>query len=145
MLFSSVFDEEGNLYYDKEYGICEKMTMEELHDFLRPVDGADLNIDVAIINIVNGEQIANVFKKLGAVEVFTYGCLSDKKGVQVVDHEVREIMRHFSANIIEKFIAEETFLNAFESAKKEIKSSLLNSDDIEFKWIQDGEGGNKNN
>ena len=121
------------------------MTMEELHDFLRPVDGADLNIDVAIINIVNGEQIANVFKKLGAVEVFTYGCLSDKKGVQVVDHEVREIMRHFSANIIEKFIAEETFLNAFESAKKEIKSSLLNSDDIEFKWIQDGEGGNKNN
>jgi len=31
------------------------------------VDGADLNIDVAFINIANGEKIANVFKNLGAV------------------------------------------------------------------------------
>jgi len=47
--------------------------------------------------------------------------------------------------MIEKLIAEETFLNAFEEAKLEMKSSLLNSDCVEFKWIQDGEGGNKNN
>ena len=67
-----------------------------------------------------------------------------ENSVKVVDHDYREIMRHFSVIMIEKIIKEESFFNAFEEAKREIEKSLLNSDSIEFKWIEDKEDENKN-
>jgi hypothetical protein len=62
VISSSVYDDEGNFYYQKDEGACDKLNMEELYEKIRPFDGADLNIDVAFINIINGEKIANVFK-----------------------------------------------------------------------------------
>lgn len=49
---------------------------------LKPVeDGAKINVEVVFVNVVNGEKIANVFKKLGVTHVFTYKHEHAKPGV----------------------------------------------------------------
>ena len=73
VLFSSMIDVDNNLIMEGANGLVKKLTSCELTEILRPTEkNAKLNVDVVFVNIVNGTKIANVFKKLGVVQIFTY-------------------------------------------------------------------------
>ena len=66
VLFSSMFDNEGNLYAEKSNGEMEVINMEQLYNICKSSDiTKKLNVSVVFVNVVNGYQIANVFSKLG--------------------------------------------------------------------------------
>ena len=68
-----MFDQQGNIYIEFEYGQVLKMDMTSLYDALKPNgENSKLDIDVVFINIINGTKVADIFKKLGVTQIFTF-------------------------------------------------------------------------
>ena len=68
-----MFDREGNIYLETDNGAALKMDLDQLHTHLKPKErNALLNVDVVFVNMLNGKNVANVFKKLGVPQIFTY-------------------------------------------------------------------------
>ena len=66
VLFSSMFDNDGNLYVEKNNGEVEVIDMDQLYNICKSSDHtAKLNVSVVFVNVVNGFKIANVFANLG--------------------------------------------------------------------------------
>ena len=67
IMFSSMFDENGDLYIERDqFGEAKKISLMEFYTILKPKEeDAKLNVDVVFVNVINGDKIAHVFKKLG--------------------------------------------------------------------------------
>ena len=66
ILSSSIIDQNQELWIEKECGVAFKISIKDLYLLLKPkVEGFTLNVAVAFINVVNGQKIAKIFKKLG--------------------------------------------------------------------------------
>ena len=63
VLFSSMFNEKGDLFIENEKGETIALDAERLYNILEPVnEGSKLNIDLAFVNVMNGYKVANVFR-----------------------------------------------------------------------------------
>ena len=62
-----MFDEsENNLYIETENGEAELLPIEKLYQILKPdIPNDPLSINTVFVNVINGDKIASVFKKLG--------------------------------------------------------------------------------
>ena len=96
-------------------------------------EGAKINVEVVFLNVVNGEKIAAVFKKLGVTHIFTYKHEHAKPGV--IDDDSREYMRVFTNQMIKKIVNEETLQNAFYNSKVEVDNALGKKDSKESRIV----------
>ena len=64
VLNAAFFDSENFLCIEGDFGVCKKLSPDDLYRVLKPNVGK-VNIDVIFINISNGKEIASVFEKLG--------------------------------------------------------------------------------
>lgn len=69
---SSIHSNDGRLCIEGKNGELIRLDSDQLYDKLVSRDGQPLNIDVVFVNVLNGQQIANVFIKLGVPQVFTF-------------------------------------------------------------------------
>ena len=61
-----MFDNNGDLYIENENGEVKVVSVATLQIILKPKhEEASLNVEVVFVNVINGEKIANIFKKLG--------------------------------------------------------------------------------
>ena len=123
VLSSSMFSQEGDLYIEIEKGAASKIDIMTLYNTLKPKrEGSKLNVDVVFVNVINGEKIANVFKKLGVVQVFTYEEGGTVPGI--IKDRTREFMRAFSIEMIKKLMNEETFYKSFLGTRNIIEKNF---------------------
>ena len=76
------------------------------------------------VNVINGEKIANVFKKLGVNQVITFVQNIHEAGV--IDYHSREYMRLFTVDMIRKLFDEQHFYEAFEKSKNLLEKIGVN-------------------
>ena len=68
VLSSNMYDPNGDLLMEKDFGEVMSVNMLDLYNYLKPKEEqAKFNVEVVFINVINGEKIAQVFKKLGVV------------------------------------------------------------------------------
>ena len=99
-------------------------------------DGQPLNIDVVFVNILNGEEIAQVFKKLGVPQVFTFNS-EDKNDGEMSSvntfkyHSIEQalFMKDFSNGMISRLGQYQSFYRAKEEL---IKNKLSKSHDLKM-------------
>ena len=68
VIFSSLYNNEGDLILENENGESEQIDAQRLINILshdNEDDSFKLNLDIVFVNVLNGTKIAEVFKKLG--------------------------------------------------------------------------------
>ena len=71
-LDSEILDNDGRLCIEGESGRLQKLSADDLKAHLKSEDDSKLKIDVVIVNMQNGSEIAKVFKDLGVKQVFAF-------------------------------------------------------------------------
>ena len=76
-------------------------------------DDITLNINVIFVNVINGDKIANLFKKFGIVQIFTFKQPQYMVKDGIISQETGEVMRAFTIQMIKRLVEEKTFYQAF--------------------------------
>lgn len=118
----------SELLVETGFGTSKRMNASELYQALKPKEGF-LSVDLVLVNIRNGQEIAEVFKKLGVQQVFTL-----EGSFKQADFS--DTARYFSVELIKKLVQQQSFFKAQATVLKEINNQYGISVSSAIKWLQ---------
>ena len=72
---------------------------------LKPdIQNDSLDINIVFVNVINGERIASVFKKLGISQIFTFKQPTHKAKEGMISCESLDVMRGFTLQMIKRLV-----------------------------------------